>query len=660
MNEILNKALNFHKNGRLEEAKKIYEIVLEKNPNNFEIINLLGVVSSQLKDHVKAINLINKAININSNHPSLYNNLGAVHKEMEEYDLAIKNFEKAIRLNPNYAEAYNNLGIIFRKKNQYKEAYNNYKIAIKINPNYAEAYNNLGLLFAETKNFKESIVNFSKAIEMNNNYIDAYKNRANIYSLNKQNFLAIKDYNKLKILEPDKEIIYDSLIFFNKNQICDWKDFKKNLRKIENYLTNNQSITGYMNPWKLLSCTDSLEIIKKNTNNYNNKEFGNKENKKKIFSYTYPKKKIRIAYYSPDFRRHAVSHLIANVYESHNKDNFEIIGFHFSKSLDDDMTKRISIAFDKFFDVKNISDQDVISQSKELKIDIAIDLAGHTADNRTNIFINRVAPIQINFLGYPGSVGPYMDYIIADKNLIPDKNQKFYFEKIIYMPDCYQPHDSKKNIGNINYDRKKFNLPESNFLYCCFNSVYKINPLIFNSWMRILKKTKNTALCLLESTDICKENLFNEASKRGVDANRIFFSPRVDYEDMFQRFKLCDLFLDTFPYSAHTTANEALSSGLPLLAITGESFQSRVSTSLLKNLNMPELITSNIEDYENFAIHLANNPEKLKEIREKLLSSIKNSNTFNAKIFTKNLEKAYQQTCDNYYKNLSLENIYIN
>jgi predicted O-linked N-acetylglucosamine transferase (SPINDLY family) len=178
--------------------------------------------------------------------------------------------------------------------------------------------------------------------------------------------------------------------------------------------------------------------------------------------------------------------------------------------------------------------------------------------------------------------------------------------------------------------------------------------------MRILKKTKNTVLCLIDGNDSYKENLLTEASKRGIDANRIFFSPYVDYEDVFQRFKLCDLFLDTFPYSAHTTANEALSSGLPLLAITGESFQSRVSTSLLKNLNIPELITSNIEDYEKFAIYLANNLEKLKEIREKLISSIKSSNTFNTKIYTKNLEKAYQQTFDNYYKNLAPKNIYIN
>jgi len=660
MNEILNKGLTLHKAGKLEDAKLIYEKLLTEDQNNFQLINLLGVISLQQKNFNDAITQINKAISINSNHHALYNNLGVAYKETEKYESAIENFKRAIEIKPNYAEAYNNLGIIFKKKYQYREAYNNYKIAIELNPNYAESYNNLGLLYGDTKRHKEAIMNFSKAIELNKNYIDAYKNRANIYSLDKKYSFAIKDYNKLKILEPDKENIYESLIFFNKNQICDWKNYKKNLRKIENYLTNNQVIVDYIGPWKLLSCTDSLEIIKKNTNNYNDKEYKTKKEEKKLFPHIYPKKKIRIAYYSPDFRRHAVSHLIANVFENHNKDDFETIGFHFSKTRDDDMTKRISIAFDKFFDVKNISDQDIISQSKDLKIDIAIDLAGHTADNRTNIFVNRVAPIQINFLGHPGSIGPYIDYIVADKNLIPDKNQKFYFEKIIYMPDCYQPHDSKKNIRNNNYDRKKFNLPESNFLYCCFNNIYKINPLIFNSWMRILKKTKNTALCLLEGNESCKENLLAEALKRGIDTNRIFFSPHVDYEDIFQRFKLCDLFLDTFPYSAHTTANEALSSGLPLLAITGESFQSRVSTSLLKSLNIAELITSNIEDYENFAIYLANNPKELKKIREKLLSSIKNSNTFNTKIFTKNLEKAYQQTYDNYCKNLAPKNIYIN
>jgi len=660
MNEILNKAINLHKQGKLEEAKKIYEIIFEKNPNSFEVINLLGVVFLQLKIYDDAILMFRKAIGINSNHHALFNNLGVAYKEIEKYEDAIKNFKRAIQINPNYAEAYNNLGIIFKKKYQNNEAFVNYKKAIEINPNYAEAYYNLGILYGDSKRYEESITTFSKAIELNKNYIDAYKNRANIYSLYKKHALAIKDYNKLKILEPEKENIYENLIFFNKNQICDWKDYKKILNKIENYLIRNQTIKDYINPSKLLSWTDSLSIIKNNLNNYNSNENNNIENEsKKIFNLS-KNKKIRIAYYSPDFRRHAVSHLIANVLECHDKNNFETIGFHFCKYRDDDMTKRISKTFDKFVYVRDISDQDLISQSKNIEIDIAIDLAGHTEDNRINIFSKRIAPIQINFLGYPGSVGPYMDYIIADKNLIPDENKKFYFEKIIYMPDCYQPYDSKKNSAHNNYGREKFNLPKSGFVYCSFNSIYKINPAIFNCWMRILKKTKNTFLCLLESNDSCKENLIAEALKRGVSANRILFSPLVDYEDIFQRYQFCDLFLDTFPYVAHTTASEALSCGLPLLTMRGETFQSRVASSLLKNLNIPELITSNIEDYERLAIYLANNPKKLKEVKEKLFFSIKNTNTFKTELYTKNLEKAYKLAYDRYHQNLIPEDIYIN
>jgi len=659
MNEILDKGLTLHKAGKLEEAKLIYEKLLAKDKNNFQLINLLGVISLQQKNFNDAITQINKAISLNPSHHALYNNLGVAYKETEKYESAIENFKRAIEIKPNYAEAYNNLGIIFKKKYQYNEAYNNYQKAIELNPNYAESYNNLGLLYGDTKRYEEAIINFSKAIELNKNYIDAYKNRANIYSLYKKQPLAIKDYNKLKTLEPEKENIYESLIFFNKNQICEWKDYKKILRKIENYLINNETTIDYINPWKLLSWTDSLKVIKNNLTNYNNKEYNAKNYEKKIFSVS-KKRKIRVGYYSPDFRRHAVSHLIANVFESHDKNNFETIGFHFCKYQDDDMTKRISKTFDKFLYAKDISDQDLISQSKNLEIDIAIDLAGHTEDNRINIFSKGIAPVQINFLGYPGSLGPYMDYIVADKNLIPEKNKEFYFEKIIYMPDSFQPHDSKKNTTHNNYGREKFNLPESGFVYCSFNSIYKVNPTIFNCWMRILKKTKNTFLCLLESNNSCKENLIAEALKRGISANRILFSPLVDYENIFQRFKFCDLFLDTFPYTAHTTASEALSSGLPLLTMAGESFQSRVASSLLKNLKLPELITSNITDYENFAIYLANNPKSLKEIKEKLLFSIKDSNTFNTKIYTKNLEKAYQLVYERYHQNLKPENIYIN
>jgi protein O-GlcNAc transferase len=654
MIQSLNEGLTFHKAGKLEEAKKIYEYLLIKNPNSFEITNLLGVIFLQLKKYDEAINLIKKAININPNHHALYNNLGVIYKELEKYSEAIENFKKAVKLNPSYTEAYNNLGVVFKKNYQHEEAYSSYKECIKLNPYYPEAYNNLGLLYAEIKNFKKAILNFNKAIELNDKYIDAYKNRANFYSNDRQYSLAIKDYNKLKTLDSNKEFLYESLIFFIKNKICDWKGYKTTILKLEKEIKKKQIIS---NPWDLLLCCDSLEVIKNNVNNFNSKNYNlHSSIKIKLNSL---KKKIRVAYYSADFRRHPVGNIIENIFESHNKIDFEIIGFYFNKYKDDIITKKISSFCDKFFYVNKMSDQDIISKSRDLKIDIAIDLMGQTGDNRANIFINRISPIQINFLGHAGTVGAHMDYIVADKYLISSKNEKFYFEKIIYMPDCYMPHNSKNEIKNKSYSRAQFNLPESTFVYCCFNNSYKINPLVFNCWMRILKKTKNTVLFLFESNKNSKENLLNEASKREIDLNRIIFSPVLPYEDRLERFKFCDLFLDTFPYSAHSTAIESLSSGVAILSMAGESFQSRIPFSLLKNLEISELAKLNLDDYENYAVYLANNPKKLKEIKIRLDKAIKESNIFNAKTYTKNLERAYKLVHKNFKKGLDFKNIYL-
>lgn len=650
----LHEGLALHKSGKLEDAKKIYQDLIIKNPNNFEIINLLGVIFLQQKKYKESIVLIKRAISINPNHHALYNNLGVVYKELQKYSKAIDNFNKAIQLNSTYAEAYNNLGIVLKKKHNYEEAYKNYKESIKLNPAYPEAYNNLGLLYAEIKDLKNALINFDKAIQLNIKYTEAYKNRANTHSLKKNYLLAIKDYEKLKILEPENEFLYDSLIFFVKNQICNWKDYKKISTKIEENIIKNKIIC---NPWSLLLSTDSLKVIKNNISNFNEKEY-NTNNTFKIKSNS-SKKKIHIGYYSADFRRHAVGSLMVNIFENHNRDDFEIINFYFNKYKDDEITSRISKASDKFFYVNQMSDEDIIYKSRKLEIDIAIDLMGHTAENRANIFVNRLSKVQINFLGHAGTVGNYLDYIIADKFLIPPENQQYYFEKIIYTPNCLLPANLEEKIKNKNYNHKSFNLPESSFVFCCFNNAYKINPPIFNSWMRILKKTKNTLLFLFESNITSKQNLINEATKRNVDPNRIIFCPLLPYEDRFQKYHFCDLFLDTFPYSAHATANDALSSGVPILSIAGNSFQSRVCSSLLNNLGLSEFIKSNIEDYENFAIYLANNPKKLKDIKQKLLTAIQKTNFLDPKIYTKNLEKAYKKIYENYNNNLNLENIYL-
>jgi predicted O-linked N-acetylglucosamine transferase (SPINDLY family) len=655
----LNEAITLHKLGKLLEAKKIYKKILKKNPNNFEIINLLGVISLQSKKYDEAIILIKEALKINPNHHSLYNNLGVAYKELKKNDIAIKNFKKAIELNPNYAEAYNNLGIIFKNINQYEESIQNYLKSIQLKANYIEAYYNLGLLYKELKKYKEAIINFNKAIELNPNYIEAYKNRAETYHLKNQYLLSIKDYCRLKEINPEKKYLYETSIFFLNNLICNWNNYKKNLSDLESKLSNNKIV---VEPLHAMKCTDSLISIKNNTLNYNKSNINYNLNDlfKKNLNFK-NKNKIKIGYYSADFRIHPVGHLICNLLESHNKDNFEIIGFYFNKYPEDKITKRIFSALDKFYYVNNMSDKDIILESRNLGIDIAVDLMGYTNSDRKNIFTNRLAPIQINFLGYPGTTAHNIDYIISDKYLIPSENQDYYFEKIIYMPDCYQPNDSKRIsfLSNKHFN-KKYNFKETNLRFCYFTDPSKINPIIFNCWMKILRKTQNTVLCLSDHGDDYKTNLINEASKQNIDINRLIFLAKLPYEDYLKNLRSFDLFLDTFPYSSHTTANEVLWSGVPLISLKGQSFHSRGSSSFLHHLGMNELITSNIKDYESLAIFLGNNPLKLKEIKNKLIRNMKTSNVFNIKIYTSNLEKAYKLTYERNQKNLKPENIYLN
>lgn len=652
-------ALIFYNSGKFDNAEIICKELLKENPENFELINLIGAIYLQQKKNDEAITQFKKAIKINTLHPSLYNNLGVALRENDDFEESIKYFEKAIELNPNYSEAYNNLGTVYKILNDYKKAYQNYNKALELKIDYAEVYYNLAILHSTVKNYKEAITSCEKAISLKKNYVEAIKLKAFILSDNGKHTLAIKEFSNLKKIEPNEYFKYETQIFFEKNNICEWSEYKKNKRKIENYIKENDSLANYINSLKLLSITDSLEVIKKNMQNYE-KELKSKFNINKNKNFYNSKKKICIGYYSPDFRNHAVAHLISDIFKNHDKDNYQIVGFNLNKWLDDSITQQISQHFDKFLTVKHSSDEEIISKSKDLKVDIAIDLCGPTTDNRIGVFLKRVAPIQINFLGYPGTIGTFMDYIIADKYLIPNESQKFYFEKIIYMPYTYQPfakieiNHEKKNF------KKEFNLPQSGIVYGCLNNNNKINPEMFNCWMRILKKTKNSYIVFLESNSYSKENIIKEAMKRNIGKERLLFFPYSDRETWLKRFRCVDIFLDTFPYGGHTTVRESLMLGVPVLTLKGNSFQSNVASSLLCTLEMPELVKQNIEDYEAYALYLNNNPENLKKVKEKLILSVNKSKGFDNQTYVKDLEKAYKKIYDNYQKKLLPENVYIN
>lgn len=659
MEITFDKALIFYNSGKFDNAEIICKELLEKNPESFELINLIGAIYLQQEKYDKAITQFKKAIEINSTHQGLFNNLGVALKKNNNFKDSIKYFEKAIELSQNFAEAYNNLGTVYKELNEFKKAYQNYNKAIELKTDYAEAYYNMALLLSAIKNYKEAITACEKAISLKKNYLEAIKLKPFILSEYGKHTLAIKEYSNLKKIDPTEKWIYDIKIFFEKNTICEWSEYKKNQKKIENYIKETDSPKNHINSFNLLSVTDSLSVINRNMKNYEKElKLISNINENEIFYNS--KKKICIGYYSPDFRNHAIAHLITDVFKNHNKKNFEIIGFNLNMWIDDTITQKIAKYFNKFLNVKHWSDEDIIAKSKELKIDIAVDLAGHTKDGRTNLFHKRIAPIQINFLGYPGTIGVFMDYIIADKYLIPNEYQKFYFEKIIYMPSTYQPFSKieinleKKNL------RKEFNLPDSGIIYACLNNSYKITPQMFNCWMRILKKTKNSYMIFLESNSYVKENLIKEALKRNITKERLLFFPYSNRELWLKKFQCIDVFLDSFPYGGHTTARECLMLGIPILTLKGNSFQSRVASSLLYTLEMPELVMESIEHYEEYALYLYNNPENLKKIKEKLILSVNKCKGFDIQTYVKDLEKAYKKIYDNYQKKLLPENVYIN
>jgi len=392
-----------------------------------------------------------------------------------------------------------------------------------------------------------------------------------------------------------------------------------------------------IDPLNFLSISDSSELQLKCASIYTRDQYLTEE-------YVFPKylhSKIRVAYYSSDFREHPVSHLIAELLELHNRDEFEVYAFALhSPNPNDPLRKRIELGVDHFFDVANISDQEIVDLSRKLEIDIAIDLGGHTKHARTQIFASRVAPIQANYLGFPGTMGAsFMDYIIADQYVIPEKNQHFFSEKVAYLPGCFQVNDSKRRKSSREFTRKELGLPENAFVFCCFNQAYKITPEIFKCWMEILQAVEGSVLWLPNYTEIVKSKIRSELFHFNININRVIFSFRInDPNDYLSSISHANLFLDTFPYNAHTTASDFLLTGVPLISISGHSFVSRVASSLLNTLNLSELSVISYEGYVNLSIKLATNFEYYEQICSCLNLNLTNSNLNRPSVFLSQYE----------------------
>ena len=639
---------------RLEEALVSYDKAISIKLDHAEAYFNRSSVLQELKRFDESLTGYEQAISFKPDYAAAYNNLGNVLKELKRFDESLSSYEQAISIKPDYAEAYFNRGVVLQELNRLEGAIVSYDQAISIRPDYADAYFNRGNALKELKFLKEALVSYDQAISVKSDYVEAYNNRGVVLQEFKRYDEVTAFFNKVLNIKPNYKLLIGQLQHM-KMVMCDWENFENQRNLILQKIDAKEPVIA---PFPILAIVDDPKLHRKVTESYVAENHPYKPTLEPVIEKIL-NKKIRLGYYSADFRSHAVTILIAELIEIHNTEKFELIAFSFGTDIKDEMQNRLSKAFDQFIDVRDKSDQEVAILSRHLGVDIAIDLGGYTKDCRPGIFSYRAAPIQLSYIGYLGTSGSqYMDYLIADKTIVPVDSQNYYSEKIVYLPS-YQVNDRKRKISSRQFSRKDFDLPMNSFIFCCFNNNYKILPATFDGWMKILTTVDNSILFLYAENKWVRSNLINEALKRGISSERLVFGEHLEPDEYLARYKICDLFLDTFPYNAGTTASDALWAGLPVLTMMGESFASRMAASLLTAIDLPELITSSQEQYEALAIELATNPAKLKALKTKLESNRLTAPLFDTPRFTKHLEEAYTKIYERYHADLPLEHIYI-
>ena len=671
-NTRLTQAVALHQQGHLAQAKAIYTSLLEENNANADAWHLLGMVAYQERDYALASDLIHKAIALNPNMAGFHSNLGLVLRELGQFEAALASYQKSLSLRPGVAETYNNQGNAYAAVQKYKEAIESYDLAIRFKPDYASAHYNRGNTLFRIRKLVEAIASYDKAIRLQPDYHQAFDNRGITYKEMAHFAKAIADHDQAIRIKPDyveahynralalcelKDMESAAVSFQNAlaldagypfllgahlhhaMQLCSWEGLRVGLQALKDHVREARPVTT---PFVVTGLQDDPGLHREVAKIYIQTRYPQSDALGAIPSRV-PAQKIRIGYYSADFRNHAIAYLIAEMLEKHDKNAFEIYAFKLNPGPPDETSARLFAAVTQVIDLSDKSDKSAAQLSRALNIDIAVDLGGHTVDSRTGIFAHRCAPVQVNYLGFPGTLGAtYYDYIMADATVIPEDQRQHYLEKVVFLPHCYQPNDAQRKISERIFSRSELGLPEHGFVFCCFNNGYKILPETFDGWMRILHAVEGSVLWLLDHNALATRNLQREAQARGIDSNRLIFAARMPLADHLARHRLADLFIDTLPYNAHTTASDALWAGLPVLTCMGTTFAARVAGSLLRTMDLPELITHTQAAFEARAIALAKDPSELGEIQSKLRVRRDTSPLFDAPLFTRHIEAAYR------------------
>lgn len=706
-------AVLLHQAGRLADAERDYQLLLAEFPEHAEALHLLGVVHQQRGELEQAVSLIRRSIAIDGAREKPHSNLAIALHRLGRHQEALDSVESALRIKPDYPEALSNRGNVLLELGRHEEALHSYERALRLRPGGIDIQLNRGGLLQSLNRPEEALAasdqvlaqqpglpralvlrgnalrslhrhaqslasyeralqtepgNFAAMVGSGNalqslhrhlEALDAYKralalqpgalevlnNRGAALRDLKRYADAAESFRLLEAARPDWDYV-ESNRLHSQLYCCDWTDYRETVDRITARVMDGEP--GDV-PFSFLAISTSPEAQLRCARRYVSDRYPARP--ALATPRARPAGRIHIAYLSSDFHAHATSYLMAGLFERHDREAFQVSAISFGPDAQDAMRDRILPAFDDFVDVRRTSDLEAARLVHSMGVDIVIDLKGYTVGNRAGILAHRPAPLQVNYLGYPGTMGaPYIDYLIADERVIPVAEHAAYSEKIVSLPDSYQVNDADRVVSTREFTRAEAGLPEKGFVFCCFNNNYKIGPDVFQAWMRLLKGVPGSVLWLLEDNPDASRNLRSEANRSGVAPERLVFARRLGVDEHLARQRLADLFLDTLPCNAHTTASDALWAGLPVLTCTGSTFAGRVASSLLHALDLPELVMPDARQWEEMAGLLAANPKRLQAIRAKLAAKRLSAPLFETDRTRIHLESAFRTMWQRYLR----------
>jgi len=696
-----------HEVGELDQAGALYRRALEEDPEHAEALHLLGLIAYQQGEFQSAIELIERALRKLAGLPEAHLNLGNALREVGRLPEAADSYHRAIDLDPDYgiahsnlaralndqglfkaglessrravalipdflgahvncaaaliglervaeaetplrrvvdlapdrAEAHHDLGEILATLGRLDEAVASYHRALAIKPDYAEAHYNLGRALSAQSRLEEAEASYRRTLALDPDHARAHYGLANVFKTQRKLSEAIACFGRAVTLDPD-DLVSLANWFRERQNICDWANYREDESRARSALKAQASPFA---PSLLLALSSTPEEQLACARRVSEK-IAVPEATMLLRPQPRPNRRIRLGYLSADFRQHPVAALIVELIECHDRRGVEVLGFCCGAKDGGAMRARLKSAFDRFVDIPDTTHRQAAELIHSHSVDILIDLNGYTGLSRTGILAYRPAPIQVNYLGYPGTMGAeFIDYIIVDPFLVPMEQQRFYTERLVHLPNCYQPSDTKRECAQPAPSRAASGLPEQGFVFCCFNNSYKITPTLFDIWMRLLNALPGSVLWLVETHPLVKDNLTREAVRRGIAPERLVFAQPAAVPEYLARLGLGDLFLDTLPYNAGATANDALWVGLPVLTCAGETYVGRMAGALLMAAGLPELVTTSLEAYEGLALRLATEPSRLAALRQRLPGNRATMPLFDIGRFTRNLERAYRR-----------------